>query len=409
MTAIQLPEWAETIFEPHRYAIYWGGRGGGKSYAVAMALLALGASKPLRILCARQYMNSLADSSHQLLADMINQMGLDEFYTVQREGIFGRNGTAFIFKGLHHNVQSIKGLSGLHIAWVDEAQMLSESSWEVLIPTMREPGSRIIATLNPNMEEDPTYKRFLAGNAPPDALIKKVSWYDNPFFPLELKKELEYLRRVDTDAYLHVWEGECRQHSAAQILNGKWIIEDFDEPNPGWGNHYTGDVPDGPYYGADWGFSVDPNTLIRCWIFRKTLYIEYEAYGVGIEINDTPEFFERVPGSRDHQIRADSARPETISHVKNAGFRIEGANKWPGSVEDGIAVLRSFEKIIIHPRCKHVIQEARLWSFKVDRLTGDVMPKVAEGHDHCWDAIRYALDPIIMASRGGGVPFSTWV
>lgn len=405
---VQFADWAEDLFKPYRYKCLYGGRGSGKSYAAAAALLLIGASKPCRILCCREFQNSLADSSLQLLADQIEAMGLSSFYEIQEKAIYGKNGTQFIFKGLRHNVQSIKSMAGITHAWLEEADTVSEASWATLIPTIREPGSEIWCTFNPSKEEDPTYKRMVI-SPPEDSYIRRVNFVDNPWFPEELRKEMEYLRRVDTDAYLHVWEGECRQHSAAQILNGKWSIEEFEEPNEGWGNKYTHDVPDGPYYGADWGFSVDPNTLIRCWIFRKTLYIEYEAYGVGIEISDTPEFFDRVPGSRSHLIRADSARPETISHVRNSGFRIEGANKWPGSVEDGIAVLRSFEKIIIHPRCKHVIQEARLWSFKVDRLTGDVMPKVAEGHDHCWDAIRYAIDPIIMASRGAGTKFSSWV
>lgn len=408
MHKVQFAEWARELFQPHRYKCLYGGRGSGKSYAAAAALLLIGASKPCRILCCREFQNSLADSSLQLLADQIEVLGLTSFYTVFKDSITGRNGTVFIFKGLRHNVQSIKSMAGITHAWLEEADTVSEASWSILIPTIREAGSEIWVTFNPAKEEDPTYRRMVIA-PPPDSYIQRVNYSENPWFPDELRREMEYLRKVDTDAYLHVWEGECIQHSAAQILNGKWAIEEFDEPSDAWGNHFTHDVPQGPYYGADWGFSVDPTTLIRCWIFRKTLYIEHEVYGVGIELDDLPEFFDRVPGSKEHQIRADNARPETISHVRNKGYRIEGAEKWPGSVEDGIAFLRSFERIVIHPRCKHVIQEARLWSYKVDRLTGDVLPKVADGNEHCWDAIRYALQPIIMQSRGGNLNWSSWV
>lgn len=405
---VSLPDWAEPLFQPKRYKCLYGGRGSGKSYTIAASLLLIGASRPCRILCCREFQNSLSDSSLQLLADQIEWLGLQDFYEVQREGIYGRNGTAFIFKGLRHNPQSIKSMAGITHAWLEEADTVSEHSWSILIPTIREPGSEIWCSYNPHKEEDPTHQRMVV-SPPPDSYIRKVNFRDNPFFPEELRKEMEYLRSVDTDAYLHVWEGECRQNSDSQILNGKWTIEEFEEPNEEWGNKYRHDVPTGPYYGADWGFAKDPNTLVRCWIFRRTLYIEYEAYGVGIEISDTPEFFERVPDSKRHTIRADSARPETISHVRRHGYQIVPCEKWPGSVEDGIAFLRSFERIVIHPRCKHVIQEARLWSYKVDRLTGDVLPKVKDGNDHCWDAIRYALGPMIQASRGGGVKISSWL
>jgi phage terminase large subunit len=129
--------------------------------------------------------------------------------------------------------------------------------------------------------------------------------------------------------------------------------------------------------------------------------VEHEAYGVGVDINDTPQLFDSVPNARDYTTRADSARPETISHMKKHGYpRMEAATKGPGSVKDGVAHLRGYKRIVIHPRCKHAAEEARLWSYKRDKLTGVVLPILIDRHDHCWDASRYALEPLIKKPKG---------
>jgi phage terminase large subunit len=154
----------------------------------------------------------------------------------------------------------------------------------------------------------------------------------------------------------------------------------------------------GPYYGADWGFANDPTAIVRCWVddTARALYVDHEAYGVGVEIDRTPELIRQLPESDKHVIRADSARPETISYMQRHGFpRLVGASKGAGSVEDGVEHLRSYSAIIIHPRCKHVADEARLWSYKTDRLTGDIKPQLEDKHNHCMDALRYALEPLI--------------
>lgn len=390
MSTAQFPKKFRGLFKPARYKVYYGGRGGAKSWAAARALLILGAQKPLRVLCTREFQQSIKDSVHRLLSDQIEALGLSGYYTIGQQEIRGPNGTLFLFEGLRHNVTKIKSMEGIDICWCEEAERISEESWRVLIPTIRAPGSEIWVTFNPDQEDDPTYKRFVL-SPPENAIVRFVSWRDNPWFPPELRAEMEHDYRVDPDAAAHVWGGECRTLTDAQVLKNKWVVDAF-EPGRRW---------DGPYYGADWGFAVDPTALVRCWIHDRCLWIEHEASGVGIEISDTPELFDQVPGSREHKIRADSARPETISHVRGEGFRIEGAPKWQGSVEDGVAYLRSFERIIIHPRCRRTAREARLWSYKTDRLTGDVLPKLKDGNDHTWDAIRYALAPMIQRSAHG--------
>jgi len=280
----------------------------------------------------------------------------------------------------------------IDVAWVEEAERVSEASWNVLIPTIRKPGSEIWVTFNPDLDTDPTFRRFVVA-PPPGAWVVKVSSHDNPWLPEELRAEREYLYRVDPDAAAHVWGGETRQATEAQILRGKWRVEPF-EPLPTW---------DGPYQGADFGFAQDPTALVRVWHHDRTLYVEHEAYRVGLELDHTAEHWLRhVPEADRYVTRADSARPESISYLKRHGFpRIEGVKKWPGSVEDGIAHLRAYEGIVLHPRCTHAADEARHWSYKVDRLTGDVLPDVVDAHNHVWDAVRYALAPRIRQRDAG--------
>jgi phage terminase large subunit len=219
-------------------------------------------------------------------------------------------------------------------------------------------------------------------------MVRKVTYADNPWFPEVLRKEMEYDRAHDTDKYLHVWEGEPRKASKAQVFAGKWRIGE------------TPDKSEVYYYGADWGFSQDPTVLVRCFILDQVLYIDHEAYGVGVDIDMTPQMFDRVPGARDWYITADSARPETISYMAKNGWKIRGAKKGKGSVEDGVAFLRSFKEIVVNPRCRHTIDEMRLYSYKVDRLTGDVLPALAAGNEHIFDAVRYSLGPIIRSRKG---------
>lgn len=379
-----LPKYARGLFDRHRYKVLYGGRGAGRSWSVGRALVWMAHRQPLRVLCAREFQNSIADSVHRLLSDQIDMLGLSPLFDITQREIRSSAGALFLFEGLRHNVTKIKSLEGIDVCWVEEAEKVSEASWNVLIPTIRKAGSEIWITFNPDQETDPTFRRFVQ-TPPPDAWVRKVGYADNPWFPDELRREMEHLRRVDPDAAAWVWDGECRSISDAQVFRGKWRVEPF-EPQAHW---------DGPYYGADWGFAQDPTTLVRVWVSDNRLFIEYEAYGVGVDIDRTPELFERVPEARTHLIRADSARPETISYMSRQGFRIQGVQKWAGSVEDGVSHMRGYDEIVIHPRCRNAAAEFRLYSHKTDRLTGDVMPQIIDAHNHVIDAIRYALQPMI--------------
>lgn len=373
------------LYRPYRYKILYGGRGGAKSWEIARALIVRAYTEKKLILCGREFQNSIADSVHRLICNQIDNIGLAPWFEATQKSIISKTtGSEFIFKGLQRSIDEIKSTEGIDIAWIEEAQNTSARSWEILIPTIRKESSEIWISFNPKFETDPTYKQFIL-NPPPNSFVKKVNWSDNPHFPATLNQERLYMFQNDPDAYRHVWEGECITNSEAQILFGKYEICSFDEPR--------GETR--ILYGADFGFSKDPSTLIRLWIEDDCLYISHEAYGLHIELDNMPGFYATVPGSKDGIIKADCSRPETISHIKRRKYNIVGAQKWPGSIEDGIAVLRGFKRIYIHERCKHTAEEALLWRYKVDKKTDEILNDVEDKHNHCWDAVRYALDTVI--------------
>jgi phage terminase large subunit len=393
---VDLPPKVAPLFRPARYKVLRGGRGGAKSWSIARALITLAIKRPLRILCTRELQVSIADSVHRLLEDQIKAIGLGGHFAILKNTIRCRSsGAEFFFCGLR-DAEKLKSFEGIDICWVEEAQTVSESSWSLLIPTIRKEGSEIWVSFNPREKRDPTYKRFVE-NPPPDTINIEIGYGDNPWLPETLRKEMEWAYATDPEAADHVWGGKLRRRSKAQVLAGKYIVEPF-EPQPDW---------HGPYQGIDWGFSVSATALVRLWIvgdedsLERELYVEREAYGVGVDNDELPELFDTVPNARDYTTRADSARPETISHCNDHGYPlIVGVKKWPGSVADGIAHLRGYKRIVIHPRCKHTVDEAGLWSWKVDKLTGDVLPVLVDAHNHCWDAARYGLEPVIC--RDGG-------
>jgi phage terminase large subunit len=377
----------QPLFRPTRYKVYYGGRGGLKSWSFARALLLQGAARPLRVLCARELQISIADSVHRLLVDQIDALSLSAHYHVTKTQIIGPRGTEFIFKGLRHNSQEIKSLEGIDICWVEEAQSVGRDSWDLLVPTIRKEGSEIWVSFNPGSPDDETYRRFVL-SPPPDSAVVKVGWEDNPWLPQTLRAEMEHCRSIDPEAYAHIWGGEPRIISDAQVFKGRYAIEPFETPDNARFFH-----------GADWGFAQDPTCLVRAFAMDGRLFVDMEAYGVGVELDEIPQLFDLIPTARTWPIKADCARPETISHVRGKRFNIGPAKKWSGSVEDGLAVLKGFDKIVVHPRCRHVADEMRLYSYKVDRVTKEVLPILVDAHNHTIDSLRYALDGYI---KGGG-------
>jgi phage terminase large subunit len=371
-----------------RYKIFLGGRGGRKSWEIATALILRAYKSKLLFLCTREIQNSIGDSVLSLLSNRIEALGLTDYFDIQKTTIIGKNGSEFKFKGLNGlTIDSIKSFEGVDVCWVEEAHSVSQRSWEVLIPTIRKQGSEIWASFNPDLPTDPVYARFVL-TPPANAYVKKVSYLNNPDCPQTLIDEADYLRKIDYEAYSHVYLGEVRQHSEAQVFKGKYRVESFEVDNTfGY-----------PLQGCDWGFDPDPTVIIRSYIKEKKLYIRYESYKVACEIENLPALFGVIPDVKKWVIQPDSSRPELINYLARAGFAINrnaGQLKWAGCVEDRIDFMRNFEAIIIHPECKHTAEEFRLYSRKVDKRTSEILPILEDKHNHCIDAIGYALTPII--------------
>jgi phage terminase large subunit len=386
--SVNLPKIFQQFFKPSRYKIAYGGRGSGKSWAFAIMLILIAAQRPVRILCTREYQASIGDSVHKLLVDQIWALGLQNQFIIRDHSIKSKVGAEFIFKGLRINSQEIKSMEKIDYCWCEEAQGVSKESLAILEPTIRAAGSELWFTFNPNSIDDAMYDYVVRPR--PSSIVAKVNFNSNPFFPSELKNLMEDCRANDPDAYDWIWLGNPRGVTDAQIFGGKYSIQEFEPPAN----------LDRFYYGADWGFSTDPTAIVRCYLQGNVLYIDQEAYGAGIEVVDTPAFIKSVPGADRWPIRADCARPEIISHCRNHGLpNVEPCKKWPGSVEDGISYLRGLEKIIVHPRCKHMIEEFKLYSYKIDKQSGDVLPIIVDRNNHLCDALRYSLQPLITAKN----------
>lgn len=369
------------LLKPARYKGARGGRGGAKSHFVADKIIEDCFYEHHRVACLREYQTSMQESSKQLLQDKINALGLENDFRVINTEISGPNDSLIVFKGLQGNaVFSLKSMEGFDRVWVEEAQSISQASLDVMSPTFRVDGTEMYFTWNPFDDDDPVEKLFNENVDDPDFICVTSTWEDNPWFPEALRRDMERDRRRDPDKYAHVWLGEYQKVSQARVFHN-WRITDFETPDD---TRF--------FFGADWGFSVDPSVLVRCWLRGKSLMVDYEAYKVGCEIVDTPALFDTVPGSRLWPIRADSARPETISHMQRNGYpKITGAVKGKNSVEDGVEFLKSYD-IVVHPRCVHTSNELSRYSYKIDKRTGDVLPVLEDSSNHVIDSLRYALE-----------------
>lgn len=378
---IQTPRVFVPLLVPARYKGAHGGRGSGKSHFFAELLIERCLAEKINAVCVREIQKSLAQSVKKLLEDKIEALGVGHLFEVQESLIKTPHGGMIIFQGMqNHTADSIKSLEGYDVAWVEEAQSLSQRSLDLLRPTIRKVGSELWFSWNPNQSTDPVDVLLRGDDLPPGAVVVQANYSDNPFLPDVLRDEMAYDRGRDPDKYAHIWMGGYQTNSEARVFKN-WTVEEFEI-----------DPAAVIRQGADWGFAQDPTTLVQCYIVGRKLFVTYEAYRVGCEIVDTPSLFMGVPDSEKWPITADSARPETISHMRKNGFpKIVPTVKGPGSVEDGIEFLKSFD-IVVHPRCVHTIDELTLYSFKTDALTGTVMPVLADKDNHVIDALRYACE-----------------
>lgn len=389
---IETPRAYLPLLTPKRYKGAHGGRGSGKSHFFAEMAIERCIIERTNIVCIREVQKSLAQSVKRLLEYKIEALGVGHLFEILQTEIRGKNGSLIIFAGMqNHTADSIKSLEGYDVAWVEEAQSLSQRSLDLLRPTIRKDGSELWFSWNPNLATDPIDAFLRGDNPPPDSIVIEVNYFDNPWFPDVLKNEMEYDKRRDPDKYAHVWLGNYQRNSEARVFKN-WKIEEFEAPA---GSIYR--------FGADWGFAIDPSVLIRARIEGKALYIDHEAYAVGCDIDFLPDLFRGIPEAEKWPIIADSARPETISYMQRHGFpRITPAIKGPKSVEDGIEFLKSYD-IVVHPRCKHTIDELTMYSYKIDPLTGQVLPILEDKHNHVIDALRYACEGARKATKPAAV------
>jgi len=402
-----------------RYQGAHGGRGGMKSHFFGGLTVREMFTEHTRAACIREVQNSIKDSVKQLLEDKINTFRAIDvetgkewpirpwFKITEREIVCPHTESLAIFRGLQsHTATSIKSLEGFNRPWYEEAHSLSKRSIEIATPTFRTPGTIQRFSWNDDLPTDPVDVFFSEAEAAndPDFLRVRVNYFDNPWFPDDLRKDMERDRQRDPDKYSHIWLGGYRKNSEARVFRN-YKIESF-EPPPGVAF----------MLGADWGFSVDPTCLLICYIVGRTLYIWREVWAIGCEIDRTPALFDKIDPdwspenakdpnwksiARRLPITADSARPETISYMKRNGFPlIRPAIKGPGSVEDGIEFLKSYD-IVIHPQCRHTQDEFSLFSYETDKKTGLITTKLMETKNHTIDSARYAVENVRRAQTSG--------
>ena len=442
-----------------RFKVARGGRGSAKSGSIARALVARTANLKNKVLCTRELQNSIADSVHSLLKGCIDRLKLEMYFDTTAATIRAYTGSTFIFKGLRNNISEVKSLDDVDICWVEEAQGISGKIWDILIPTIRNKGSEIWVSYNPDEENDDTHQRFgkmkdeygnpkfkfydqafsyekgklvlMPGsteeyfeiweskhndnqdNPLEDGnhwscymISREVNYVDNPFFEsTELYAEMMSCRELDPEKYKNIWLGQAKSRSDAQVFKDKWKVEAFVTPPVSEMHHNR------IFFGADWG-TIDPTTLIRCFIKDGKLYIDYEAWEKGTELGGIDGLFQTVPESKDWKMYGDSARPDIIkmlANIKPKPYKIFSVKKTTVSldpldkqkaksyIESGIEYLKSFEKIIIHPRCVRTIEEFTNFKYRVDK-TGIILTEYEDGpikYDHIMDALRYALSEYI--------------
>jgi phage terminase large subunit len=414
-----IPPVFSSLFRPARYKGAYGGRGSAKSWSFAEMVVHRTIQRPgSRVVCIREFQRSLSQSVKRLLEDTITRYKVGSRFRVLNTFIETPGDGRIIFQGMQdHTAESIKSLEGFDLAWVEEAQVLSQRSLDLLRPTLRRDDSELWFTWNPRHENDPV-DNFLRNNAPPGSIVVKANYADNPHLPKVLRDELEWDRRRDPEKYEHIWLGEYEKNSEARVFKN-WRIEDFDTP------------PEAEFlFGGDWGFATDPTVLVRGFVNGRTMYIDAEVYRVGCDIDDTPALFDQLGCQLDHvhdididrahrswekptcqamgrawELVTDSARPETISYMTRHGYpRIIGAKKGPGSIEEGIQFLKSYD-LVVHSRCRHVADELTAYSFKKNKLTGQIIPVLEDKKNHTIDSLRYLAEKLRVPVLNGAL---TW-
>lgn len=374
-----------------RFNFFKGGRGGMRTTSIARCFVDWMADRPVRLCAARSFQNSIASSNKQALEDQIKSLGLEHRFNVTRDYIESDVGAVCTFKGLERNPDSFKSFESLDALWWEEANAATRATLDKVTPTLRKKGSILIFSYNPEDKDAPIENvQKVYANHELGCVVRLTNYLDNPWCTSELRADAEALKATDYERYLHVFEGEFWAQSEASILGKKLKSYPF-EIDETYGT---------PFIGVDWGFSQDPTAIVECYVRGNSLFIRRSAGKVRLELTDTADWLkDKVPNIEKYRSFADSARPETISMVKSKIPLIIGADKWSGSVEDGVAVLQSFDEIVVHPECQaDTASELRAYCYKVDR-NENITRVIDDSSNHYADGLRYALSPIIQGRR----------
>lgn len=384
---IQIPVEYKPLFDDWwREAAIYGGRYSLKSHTVARALLIMGRQKQMRFLCCREYQNSIAESSHQLLKDIANKYGMADFKFTDNSIVNTINGTEFLFKGLHHNEQSIKSIEGIDMAWVEEAQTVSKESLEILTPTIRKKGSKIVYTYNRLLENDPVHQRLVVEGRP-NTLVINVN-YDIAekygYLPDVIKNEIEDDKLNRPALYKHKWLGE--PNSLERRVYSDWVQID--------------DVPHEARLerrGLDFGFKNDPTALIAIYYYNGGYILDEEIYRKGMHNNDIATTInnQKHPNTL---VVGDSAEPKSIDELRLLGVNIVGVKKAGGETSQGSkASFKQYgidfvgqQRISVTKRSQNIWREYTQYLHKEDR-DGRILNEPEDGNDHAMDALMYGF------------------
>jgi phage terminase large subunit len=400
----QIVEKFEPFLEPNRYKIAYGGRGSSKSWSIAQLLILKAYKSRSRILCAREIQRSIEDSVIQLLADTIERMGLGAFFDVQKTQIIGRNGSRIFFSGLKSNVTKIKSIEGIDIVWVEEAESVTNASWDTLIPTIRKEGSEIWISFNPLDEFDATYQRFVV-NPPPDAYVAKVNWSDNPWFPKELERERVHLQATNPDLYEHVWEGNPFANKDGSYY-AKYINLQQITKVP---------IEKGLLVHSAWDLGVSDSTAIWLWqmVGREIRFVQYyENSGEGLQhyvqwLHEWRVEHDAVFGHHiaphDIRVRELGSGQSRLETARNLGIEFQIAPSLP--LVDGIEATRNLlpNAWFDEDRCGAGLRLLRHYRKEWDdnRQAYKAKP-VHDATSHAADAMRYcAISPHLVGQVGG--------
>lgn len=376
LKTIEIPIEFKRLFDKDwRECACFGGRYSLKSHTVARYLLIKARESKTRVACFREFQNSITESSHQLLADLIKKYNLKDFVVTNNSIVNTINGSDFLFKGLWHNEQSIKSIEGIDIAWVEEAQTVSKESIDVLTPTVRKEGSQIIYTYNRLLEDDPVHTRLVIEGRP-NTLILNVN-YDIAIkygmMPEVIRLEIEDDKIKRPSLYQHKWLGEPNSLER-KIFKGWETIEDI--PHEARLERR----------GLDFGYTNDPSSIVDIYYYNGGYIFDEVLYRKGMsnkELADTLKLLNQT------LTIADSAEPKSIDEIRNYGINIQPAVKGQGSINQGIQFIQD-QKVSMTKRSTNLIKEYKNYLWKVDK-DGKIINTPEGGFDHCLDALRYAM------------------